>query len=93
MNPVIDNTTTQRYELQASGRLAFIDYRRNNGIVTLTHTYVPPELNGRGIGSALTRGALELISAQGEQIIPLCSFIVAFIERYPEYRKLLATPT
>ena len=89
MNPVTENTLAQRFEIKVAEHIAFIDYRRENGVVSLTHTYVPPELNGQGIGSALTRGALDLLRAQGEKIVPLCSFIVAFIKRHPEYRTLL----
>ena len=89
MISVVDNPTAQRFELKVSGQLAVIEYHRNNGVVTLTHTYVPAELGGRGIGSTLTQGALELIKARGETIVPQCSFISAFITRHPEYAHLV----
>ncbi len=89
MNSVVDNPTAQRFELEASGQLAVIEYHRHNGVVTLTHTYVPAELGGRGIGSTLTQGALDLIKARGESIMPECSFISAFIKRHSEYAHLV----
>ncbi|MGD9841670.1 MAG: GNAT family N-acetyltransferase [Steroidobacteraceae bacterium] len=88
---VIDNPARSRYELQVAGQLAFIDYRRNAGVVSMTYAKVPAELNGRGIGATLVKGALELARAQGEQVIPLCSFIATYIQRHPEYTQLLAT--
>jgi hypothetical protein len=90
MNSVIDNPSVQRFELEASGQLAVIEYQRADRILTLTHTYVPTELSGRGIGSALTQGTLDLIKSRGERIIPQCSFINAFIKRHPEYAELVA---
>ena len=91
MNPVINNPTAQRFELATSGHLAMIEYRHAHGVFTLTRTYVPAELSGQGIGSALTQGTLDLIRASGERIIPQCSFISAFIKRHPEYAALVAT--
>jgi predicted GNAT family acetyltransferase len=87
---VIDNPARSRYELNLDGALAFINYRRQQGVVTLTHAEVPAHLNGRGIGSALVKGALERVRAQGEQVVPVCSFIRIYLHRHPEYADLLA---
>ncbi len=70
--------------------MAFIDYRRTNGIVTMIHAEVPPALQGRGMGAELVRGALDLVSAGGETVIPRCSFVAAYIKRHREYHALLA---
>ncbi|MPZ59250.1 MAG: hypothetical protein GEU91_22765 [Rhizobiales bacterium] len=37
--------------------LATAHYRLADGVVTFTHTEVPKELGGRGVGSARARGA------------------------------------
>ena len=87
---VIDNTARSRYEYEVEGHTAYIDYRRANGVVSLTHAAVPPELEGRGIGSAMVRGTLDLIRGRGEKVIPACSFVAAFIRKHAEYQDLLA---
>ncbi len=87
---VIDNTARSRYEYEVEGRTAYIDYRRANGVVSLTHAAVPPELEGRGIGSAMVRGTLDLIRERGEKVIPACSFVAAFIRKHADYQDLLA---
>jgi glutathione peroxidase len=89
-NQVIDHPDRQRYELEVEGQIAFIDYQRSAGVVTMTHAKVPAQLNGRGIGSALVKGALELARAQNERVIPVCPFIATYIQRHPEYAELLA---
>lgn len=91
MNNVIDNPARQRYELEIAGQIAFINYQRAAGVVTMTYAKVPAELNGQGIGSMLVEGALQLARAQGEQVVPLCSFIAAYMDRHPEYSDLLAS--
>jgi uncharacterized protein len=88
---VIDNIARSRFEYEVEGRTAFIDYRRAGSVLSLTHAKVPPELEGRGIGSSMTRGTLDLIHERGEKVIPLCSFVEAFIRRNPDYQDLLAS--
>jgi uncharacterized protein len=54
-------------------------------VITFTHTEVPAELSGRGIGSALARGALHQVRAQGLKVVAQCPFI----GKHPEYGDLL----
>jgi predicted GNAT family acetyltransferase len=57
----------------------------------MTHAEVPPVLNGRGIGSALAQGALDLVRQRKETVVPQCPFINSFIKRHAAYQNLLAT--
>lgn len=88
---VVDNTAQRRYELPTAAGMAFIDYRRAAGVVTMTHAEVPAALEGRGIGSALVKGALEQVRNQHEKVVPLCPFVAVYIRRHQEYADLLAT--
>jgi predicted GNAT family acetyltransferase len=84
------NDAHTRYELDVNGKLAVSEYNRLANAVMFTHTEVPEALEGRGIGNALLRGALDDVRAQGLQVIPLCPFVAAFIRRHPEYLELLS---
>ena len=66
----------------------FAAYVREPGTVIFTHTEVDPSFEGQGIGSALAAGALDLVRASGERVVPLCPFIRAYIQRHPEYEDL-----
>ena len=88
---VRDNPSRQRFELQVGDRLAFLDYRRHGAALALVHAEVPRELEGRGIGSALVRGSLELARTAGERVLPQCPFVARFMERHPEYEDLRAS--
>lgn len=88
---VRDNPAERRYEAHLGNRLvAFSAYRLAPGRVIFTHTEVDPEMEGKGIGTSLARGALDDIRARGLKVTPLCPFIAAFIRRHPEYRDLVA---
>jgi uncharacterized protein len=88
-NNVRDNTGRHRFELDADGHVAFSNYRRDGGTINILHTEVPKELNGRGIGSTLVRGLLDIARAQRLTVKPLCPFASAYIAKHPEYADLL----
>jgi len=61
-----------------------------NGALNFFHTYVPPELRGRGVADELVRQALEDVLARGLKVIPACWFVRAYIDRHPKYQAALA---
>ena len=88
-NNVRDNTQRHRFELDADGHVAFSNYRREGGTLTVLHTEVPKELGGKGIGSALARGLLDIARAEKLKVVPLCPFVASYIAKHPEYADLL----
>lgn len=87
-NDVRDNTERRRFELDLDGHIAFSNYKRADGVLTVLHTEVPAALNGRGIGSRLVRGVLDIARAQGLKVKPLCPFVAAYMDKHPEYADL-----
>lgn len=87
---VHNNRAEARYELEVDGEAAIAAYHPRGGAIAFTHTQVPPTLEGRGIASRLIKGALADVRAQGLKVVPLCSFVAAYIERHPEEQDLLA---
>jgi predicted GNAT family acetyltransferase len=85
-----NNAAHHRFELDADGHTAVAYYRVSPGVITFTHTEVPNELSGRGIGSKLARGALEAARAQGLKVAATCPFVSAYIGKHPEFHDLLA---
>ena len=89
-SPFRNNTAQNRYELDADGHIAAVFYRLSPGVVTLIHTEVASEVEGRGIGSRVVRAALEDARAQGLKVVPRCSFVSHYISRHREFHDLLA---
>ena len=90
MTPSIrDNSALHRFEMATDGHTAYAYYQTAPGVITLTHTEVPPALGGRGVGSALVRGVLEAARARGLKVVPKCPFVSAFMGRHPEFNDLL----
>ncbi len=86
---VRDNHVLKRFELDLDGQMAVAHYQLSPGVITFTHTEVPPALSGHGIGSKLIRGALEAARRQGLKVVPKCPFVAAYMAKHPELDDLL----
>lgn len=86
---VEENEAAHRYEAWVDGELAgYAAYIPAQGMLVFSHTEVEPVHEGRGIGSALARAALDDVRAKGLEVMPLCPFIHAWMVRHPEYADL-----
>jgi predicted GNAT family acetyltransferase len=88
---VRDNATALQFELRLDGATAFVTYRKAGSVVQLLHTEVPQELSGRGLGSRLAKGTLELLRKSGAQVVADCQFIAEYVKKHPEYQDLFAS--
>jgi predicted GNAT family acetyltransferase len=90
---VRNNPDQNRYEAWLDGELAgFAEYGLSDHAIVFTHTEVADRFEGRGVGSALARGALDDVRAQGDRdVVPLCPFIKGWIAKHPDYQDLLHT--
>jgi predicted GNAT family acetyltransferase len=80
-----------RYELAVNGELAgFLRYRLQEDRITLVHTEVDAQWDGRGLGSRLARHALDDARARGLVISVRCPFVRSYVRRHPEFADLVA---
>lgn len=85
------NAAAHRYEVEIDGKQAVADYEMDGERQVFTHTYVPPELRGKGLAEALVRRALDDARAAKRQVVPACSYVAVFIERNKQYQDLVAS--
>lgn len=82
-----------RYEAHLDGELAgFAEYRLAEGVIEFHHTVVDDAFGGKGVGSALAKGALDDVrsgSMTGHRVVATCSFIRGWIEKHPDYADLV----
>ncbi|WP_345298352.1 GNAT family N-acetyltransferase [Candidatus Villigracilis affinis] len=87
---VIHNAEKKRFEIQVDSYTAVLAYLLNGNIIVFTHTGVPPELEGRGIGSLLVKTGMQYAKEHNLKVNSLCWFVSGYIERHPEFQDLLA---
>ena len=86
---LIDNKEAKQFEFHIDGLVPRIEYIRTKDKIFLTHTEVPTALEGKGIGSAIIKSALEQVEKEELTLVPLCPFVAAYIKKHPEWRKLV----
>jgi hypothetical protein len=87
----IHNRAGQRFEAVVDGRLAYLEYRQQPGLLDLAHTEVPGEMKGRGVGGTLAEAALRYARENDLRVVPHCPFAAAYIRRHPEHRDLVGS--
>lgn len=86
---VRDNRSEQEFELVVAGHRAVAAYQLEGDTIVFTHTLVPAEIEGRGVGSKLIRAALDSARDRGLRMVPQCRFVRAYIDKHPETRDLV----
>jgi len=84
-----DNRSRNRYELTVGEHMAFADYQRHPGVVSLTHVEAAMPLRGTGAAGRLMDEIVTTVRAEGGRIIPVCGYAVAWMRRHPEHADLL----
>jgi predicted GNAT family acetyltransferase len=84
------NEELSQFEMDFDGKKALVGFKKEtDGTLNLVHTEVPPEFEGKGVGSQLVKQTLEQIKTTNKKIIPSCPFVAAYIKRHPEYESLV----
>ncbi|MFT4175630.1 MAG: GNAT family N-acetyltransferase [Luteolibacter sp.] len=90
MSEVTENPGLHRYELEEEGKLAFADYRVENGTLVIPHVEADPALRGKGTAGRLMEGVLRAARDRGLKVRPVCGYAAAYIQRHPEHYDLRA---
>ena len=87
-----DETThgAYRIELPGADRPAVLTWRALGPLRVADHTFVPPEMRGRGVAQQLVEALVADARAQGFKIVPQCSYVEALFRRHPDWSELLA---
>ena len=91
MTETTHEPSRHRFVLHEEDGSAEITYTLSSDrIVTVTHTFVPPEWRGRGVAALLMRALLAWIEQENLRVRGQCSYAVVFLDRYPEFGHLRA---
>lgn len=103
METVTQKSDPDRFEIavegegggqQVAGFAAYVDHevdgeRRR----VFHHTEVGEEYGGRGLAGIVVRQALDATSDEGITIVPVCPYVVKFVEKNDDWAGSLSEPT
>jgi predicted GNAT family acetyltransferase len=90
MPAIRDNSALSRFEFDDGGVTVVLNYRLAGHVLTLTHTETPVAARGRGLASRLVEAVLRQARERGLKVVPRCAFVVAYLEKHPEFGDLVA---
>jgi predicted GNAT family acetyltransferase len=86
---VVHNTDRNRFQIEAEGLLAVLEYVIRDDKIIFTHTGVPRPLEGQGVGARLAKAGLAYAREKSHRVVPACEFMEVYIRRHPEYKDLV----
>ena len=85
---ITHNPAENRFETWIDGQLSKLDYMQDGDTIVMMHVGVDPEHRGQGVAGKLTKAGLEYAKAKSLRVIPMCSYVGAYIRMNPEYIEL-----
>lgn len=85
---VTHNPAENRFETWIDGELSKLDYIEDGSTIVMTHVGVNPAHRGQGVAGKVTKFALEYAKEKSLRVVPMCSYVGAYIRRNPEYIEL-----
>ncbi len=88
--PIENNVAAHRFEARFPEGVAMLKYHYDReGRLNLDHTEVPPALQHHGIASLLARTALDFAKARNLTVVPVCPYVIAYLQKHPELASLV----
>lgn len=81
-----------RYELWSGDEIVGVEgyERRDDGTLVLLHTVVTEKYGRAGFARLLVSAVLDELNASGTKIVPVCTYVQKFLDRFPQYRSTVA---
>jgi len=91
---VFHNTDLKRYEIWLNEtKVGHADYSVRPGELHFVHTEVDPAQQGKNLAAILMRETLNDVRSEGKsKVVPVCSYVVRYMERHPDTHDLLLNP-
>lgn len=70
--------------------VGFLEYRMDGDVRTILHTIIDEAYSRQGWARTLVTEALDLFARDDAKIRSMCSYVDRYLERFPQYRSMLA---
>lgn len=86
---IVNNKEKQRFEFNLGTDIAYMEYRFQNNVKVLMHTYVPEKYRGKGNAVKFIQQVLDDLRKAKTKVMVNCATISRFIKEHPEYNDLV----
>lgn len=86
---IVHDKENMRFTLDINGEIAKVDYSLSGSKMYLTHSEVPYNLRGKGIGKVLVEKTFEQLTKEGYKAVAVCSYIRAVAKRSDHWKTII----
>ena len=86
---IVNNKEKQRFEFNLGTDIAYMEYRFQNNVKVLMHTYVPEKYRGKGNAIKFIQQVLDDQRKAKSTVMVNCAAVSRFIKEHPEYADLV----
>ena len=80
----------QKYILEIkNAEDAYVSYSLDDKRMSLTYSFVPGELRGKGVGKELVEKTFEMLTEEGFEATAYCSYIGIVARRHPKWSTII----
>ncbi|MGY5353884.1 GNAT family N-acetyltransferase [Wenyingzhuangia sp. IMCC45467] len=79
-----------RYILKVKDATAIVEYSIKNNKMYLTHSEVPENLRGQGIGKILVEKTFEQLTREGYQAVAVCGYVKIVAQRSEKWKQIIS---
>ncbi|OCH27553.1 acetyltransferase [Aliivibrio fischeri] len=91
MNVITHDPDNKCYLIALEGDAAAkVYYEKKGNILDVISTRIPDELQGKGYGKVMMESFLHEMRASNLLIVPVCSYVVHYMNKNPQWQDLLA---
>lgn len=88
---ITHDTGSRSFVCMVDGYRCNADYEEpDTETLDLVHTYVHPDLRGRGVAAELLKAFSRYAMDAGKKVLPTCSYAVVFYKRYKDFTHLVS---
>ncbi len=89
MSKIKHNKTNHEFYIETPEGKILLHYERENHALNFSHTFVPPELRGKGMAEQVIVEGFKYAEDNNLKVIPSCSYVKRLVIKNPDWKKLI----
>ena len=89
MSEVKHNPANHEFYIETQEGKALLHYELQGDKLNFHHTFVPPELRGKGLAEKIVAAGFQYADQNKLKVIPTCPYVARLVMKNPEWKRLV----
>ena len=89
MSSVQHDETEKKFFVETPEGKALLHYERDRDVLNFHHTFVPPELRGKGLAEEVVQAGFDYAREHHLKVVPSCPYVARLVMKRPEWKDLI----